>query len=183
MKAVLILFTIALAIVVILLLRFIMKRLWLFYQLKRFAKENNYTCTIPRSCLLPNNRNNHYVLICTENAVYNIKLFGLLLKHCEIHFWNAQEYSTDWYLMRSGFIAATPIGQTNHRPRRYLGKTDWLNTDGIPVLLLSPTNAPVRLTQTNVNHLIELRSGDKIDNVIFADLDYLLRHIENRKNN
>lgn len=183
MKAVPIIFAIALAIIVILLLRFIMKRLWLFYQLKRFAKEHNYTCTMPLVCLLPFNSSSRYVQIKTTKTVYNTKLFGLLQKHCEIHFWSEQEYSTDWYLMRSGFIAATPIGLTNARRRRSLGKTEWLTADdGVPILLISPAQAPVRITQTNVNHLVHLRAGEKIGDAIFADLDYLLRYIEKQEN-
>lgn len=182
MLAIQILFAIALAIVVLLLLRFIMKRLWLFHQLKRFAKEHNYACAIPRSCMLPYNRNHSYVQIRTPNTVYNIKLFGLLRKNCEIHFWSATEYSTYWYSLRTEFAGATPICQTNHHRHRSLGKADWLTANGVPVLLISPVHTPVRLTKTDVNHFVNLRVGEKIGDAIFADLDYLFRHIENREN-
>ena len=168
-------------IVLFLLLRFITKRLWLFHQLRRFVQKHNYTCTIPRSCLLPNNRNHRYVQIRTQKTVYNIKLFGLLRKNCEIHFWSAAEYSTYWYSLRTEFAGATPICQTNHHPLRSLGKTDWLTANGVPILLISPTHTPVRLTKTDVNHFVNLRVGETVGDAIFADLDYLLLHIENRE--
>ena len=181
MKIISILTIIAMITFIFLLLRFIIKRLWLFHQLRRFAKEHNYTCTIPRSCLLPNNRNRHYVQIRTPNTVYNIKLFGLLRKNCEIHFWSATEYSTYWYSLRTEFAGATPICQANQHPLRSLGKADWLTANGVPILLISPTHTPVRLTKTDVNHFVNLRIGEKIGDAIFADLDYLFRHIENRE--
>ena len=74
-----------------------------------------------------------------------------------------------------------PLGVSTKR-RRNLGKTDWLTADGVPVLLISPAHAPVCMTQTDVNHLVQLRVGDKIGNALFADLDYLFRHIEKQKN-
>ena len=181
MKTIGVLIAIAIVIVLYLLLRFIVKRLWLFHQFRRFAKKHNYTCTIPRSCLLPNNRNHRYVQIRTPNTVYNIKLFGLLRKHCEIHFWNTQEYSSTWYFTRMEYIGSTsPLGVSATR-RRSLGNTDWLTADGVPVLLISPAQAPVRISKTDVNHLVQLRAGEKIGDAIFADLDYLLRHIEHRE--
>ena len=182
MKTIGIFAIIAIIIVIFLLLRFMIKRLWLFHLLNRFAKEHNYTCTIPRSCLLPNNRNNHYVQICTANTVYNIKLFGLLRKQCEIHFWNTREYAATWYASWSEYTSRTAPLDILAKRRRSLGKTDWLTADGVPALLISPAHAPVCITQTDENHLIQLRAGDKLGNAIFADLDYLLRYIEKYEN-
>lgn len=183
MKAVQILIAIALAITIYLFLRFIVKRLWLFVVMCKFAKKHGYTCKTPLFCLFPNNRSNSIMQIETDNTIYSIKLFGLLRKHCEIHFWSLAEYSAEWYLMRSGFVGAAPIGLVGVR-RRSLGTGDWaINSEKevIPVLLISPAHAPVRLTQTDVNHLVDLRAGDKMGNTVFADLDYLLRFIENRE--
>ena len=180
MKAVQILIAIVLAAIAYLLLRFIIKRLWLFSSLKKFAKKHNFTCTIPLAVLLPINSSNRYVQITTTKSVYNIKLFGLLRKHCEIHFWNTQEYSVAWYFMRTEFTGTTPIClSATHR--RSLGKPDWLTADGVPILLISPAQAPVRLTKTDVNHFTRLRAGEKICDAIFADLDYLFRYIEKQE--
>lgn len=183
MKVLQFLFAIALAITIYLFLRFILKRIWLFAILRKFSKKHGYTCKIPLSCLLPYNRNKRLVQLETGSTVYSVKLFGLLRKHCEIHFWSMEEYSAEWYLMRSGFVGAAPIGQVSAR-RRSLGNENWAvssEKEVVPVLLISPAHAPVRLTQTKVNHLEYLRAGDKIVDAIFADLDYLLRFIENRE--
>lgn len=181
MKFVLILIVIALFITGWLFLRFILKRIWLFAVLRKFSKKHGYTCITPLSCLLPNNRSKCLVQIETGSTVYSVKLFGLLRKHCDIHFWSSQEYSATQYFTRSEYVGGTPIGLTGAR-RRSLGNGNWaVNSEKevVPVLLISPANAPVRLTQTKVNRLEYLRAGEKIINTIFADLDYLLRYIEN----
>ena len=91
----------------------------------------------------------------------------------------------EWYFSRHGLDYKNPIGLTNANRHRSLGNSDWMAAAGekevVPILLLSPTNAPVRLTQTQVNHLEKLRASDKIGDVIFADKDYLFRFIENRE--
>lgn len=183
MKTIQILIVIALAVTLYIFLRFIVKRIWLFTVLRRFAKKHSYICKFPLSCLLPSNRNNNLVEIETGSTVYAVKLFGLLRKHCEIHFWSLAEYSAEWYLMRSGFVAAEPIGQAGAR-HRSLGNGNWAvstEKEVVPLLLISPAQAPVRLTKTEVNHLEYLRAGEKIEDVLFADLDYLMRFIENRE--
>jgi len=184
MKAIQILIGIALVVALYLFLRFLVKRLWLFAVLRRFAKKHGYICKMPLSCLWPSNRNDCIVQLETGNTLYAIKLFGLLRKHCEIHFWNLEEYSVVHFLMRSSFVAAKPIGLIGTK-RRSLGNGNWAvssEKEVIPVLLISPAQAPVRLTQTMVNHLEHLRAGERIENAVFADLDYLLRFIENREN-
>lgn len=183
MKVIQILIVIALAVTVLILLRFIVKRIWLFAVLRKFAKKHGYTCKIPLSCLWPNNSNSSIVQLETGNTLYAIKLFGLLRKHCEIHFWNLEKYSVVHYLMRASFVAAVPIGQVGAKLRS-LGNGNWaVNSEKevVSVLLISPAHAPVRLTRTDVNHLVDLRAGDRIGDTVFADLDYLLRFIENRE--
>ena len=183
MKAVLILMGITLAITLYLFLRFIVKRVWQFSVLRKFAKQYDYNVIFPLSCLLPNNRNKHIVQLETDSTLYAIKLFGLLRKHCDIHFWSSQEYSATQYFSRAEYVGGTPIGQTGAR-RRSLGNGNWAvssEKEVIPVLLISPANAPVRLTQTKVNHFEYLRAGERIENAVFADWDYLWRFIENRE--
>lgn len=183
MKAVQILIAIALVVMVNMLLRFVVKRIWLFSVLRKFAKQYGYNVIFPPSCLLPNNRNKDIVKIETTNTVYCVKLFGLLRKHCDIHFWSSQEYSATQYFSRREYVGGTPIGQTAAR-RRSLGDGNWSvssEKEVIPVLLISPANAPVRLSQTKVNHFEHLLAGEKIENLIFADWDYLWRFIENRE--
>ncbi len=183
MKAGQIVIVIALAVTVLILLRFLVKRIWLFAVLRRFAKKHGYVCKIPLSCLWPSNRNDCIVQLETGNTLYAVKLFGLLRKHCEIHFWSLAEYSVVHFLMRSSFVVAEPLGLIGTK-RRSLGNGNWAvssEKEVIPVLLISPAQAPVRLTQTNVNHLEYLRAGEKIGSAVFADLDYLLRFIENRE--
>ena len=183
MKAVQILIAIALVVMVYMLLRFVVKRIWLFSVLRKFAKQYGYSFNFPASCLLPNNRNKNIVQIETDSTIYAIKLFGLLRKHCDIHFWSSQEYSATQYFSRREYVGGTPIGQTGAR-RRSLGNENWVvssEKEVIPVLLISPANAPVRLSQTMVNHFEYLRAGERIENAVFADWDYLWRFIEKRE--
>ena len=184
MKAVGILIVIALAMLAYILLRFVIKRVWLLVSVQKFAKKHGFGCKTPLSCLLPSNSIGT-VEIESANTVYTVKLFGLLRKHCEIHFWNLREYSVEWYFSRHGLVGSPHIGQTNANRHRSLGNADWVAVAGkkevVPILLISPANAPVRLTQTRIIHLEDLRAGDKIGDVIFADMDYLFRFIENRE--
>ncbi len=180
MKRVFLLLAIALAVLVYIFLRFIIKRISLWAALKRFAKKHNFRCKVDLLCLFPRNKTSRFVQIETGSTVYAIKLFGLLRKHCEIHFWSQQEYAVEWYFSRYGLTNEPYIGQTNKRRRRELGSWDCSIATGkevVPVLLIAPANAPVRLTHTNENHCVNLRAGDRIDNVLFADRDYLFRYI------
>ena len=189
MKNVGILLSIALVLGLYIFLRFIIQRICFLVKLERFAKKYGYHVKMKfHDCLIPRNSSNSSILIETDHSIYVVKLFGLFLKHCEIHFWNMSEYSTAWYFQRSEFIVSTPIGKTNRKPRRSLGDFDDTThidpstpKERIPVLLLTPTNAPVRLTQLHVNHIKDLRAGDKIGDVLFADWDFLFRYIVKRE--
>ena len=185
MKAVQIIITVALAVVLYICLRFIAKRVWLFIAVKRFAKKHGYGCNMPISCLLPNNRGKYLVEIETGHTVYAIKLLGLLRKHCHIHFWSRKEYSIEWYFSRHGLdLQKTPFELLAGAKRRNLGNADWPvngKKEVISLLLLYPAHAPVLLTKTDANHWEHLRAGDKIEDVLFADLDYLMRFIENQE--
>ena len=153
--------------------------------LHRFAKKHGYTCKIPLSCLWPNNKNDSIVQLETSNTLYAVKLFGLLRKHCHIHFWSTEEYSIEWYFSRHGLdFKNTPFELLAGAKSRSLGNWNWTansEKEVIPVLLISPAHAPVMLTSTDVNHWEHLRAGEKIEDVLFADLDFLLRFIENRE--
>ncbi len=180
MKSVFGVLAIALAVLLYRFLRFMAKRIFLWMALKQFAKKHNYVCKVDHLCLLPSNKTSRFVQIETGSTVYVIKLFGLLRKHCEIHFWSQQEYAVEWYFSRNGLINEPYIGQTNKKRRRELGSWDCsIATDKavIPVLLIAPANAPVRLTHTDGNCCEHLRAGDRIDGVLFADRDYLFRYI------
>ena len=180
MKSVFLLLAIALTVLVYIFLRFIINRISLWAALKRFAKKHNFRCKVDLLCLFPRNKTSRFVQIETGSTVYAIKLFGLLRKHCEIHFWSQQEYAVEWYFSRYGLINEPYIGQTNKKRRRELGSWDCSIATGkevVPVLLIAPANAPVRLTHTDGNCCEHLRAGDRIDGVLFADRDYLFRYI------
>ena len=185
MKTILILIGIVAAVTVCILLRFVSKRVWLVFALKRFAEKHGYQCQIPLSCLLPSNRNDHLVVIETGHIVYAVKLFGLLRKHCHIHFWSAKEYSMEWYFSRHGLdLHASPFELLAGAKRRSLGSAHWPAAERkevIPLLLISPAQAPVMLTKSEANHWEHLRAGEKIGDVLFADLDFLFRFIENKE--
>ena len=181
MKSLKILLIIALVFLLYIGLRFFVKRIRAIITLKKFCKKHNYSCKISPHCMLPLNSTACLVQIETDTAIYPIKLFGLLRKHCEIHFWNLQEYSVEWYFSRYGLVGSTPIGLTNTKRRRSLGNSSWtavpIEKTTIPILLIAPAQAPVRLTKTDVTRFVDLRAGEKVDDVLFADLDFLLRYI------
>ena len=77
-------------------LHFALKRILLLRKIKQFAKENGiaYKITAP-AFLFPSNRYGTALLLKTEKATYNIRLFGLLRKNCAVHFWNKEMYQTN----------------------------------------------------------------------------------------
>ena len=191
MKSIIILLQIALLGCLLLFLRFFLQRVQLFFSLKRFVQKYGFQLSkYPATLFIPlNSIKGNTISIETASCIYDIKVFGLLRKHCEIHFWSISEYSMEWYFSRYGLDYEThlSIGMTNERKRRPIGQFV-CNTDDIsgkkhtPVLLLSPANAPVSLTYRKENKFGRLHAGDRIDNVLFADLDYLLRFICNKEN-
>lgn len=40
-----------------------------------------------------------------------------------------------------------------------------------------PANSPIKITKNNGNSIVDLEVGDKIDDVIFADREYLFQYI------
>lgn len=161
------------------LVRFIFKRARLLHQVKCFAKEHSIECIVTTPAFLfPSNRYGTAVLLKTNNETYNIRLFGLLRKNCAVHFWNKEMYSIEKFIPRMSLVD-TPLG---HRPvkRRKLGKWDINVNTEIPVLLYSSADSPLRIMQTKVNHIERLLVGDMIEDVLFADTDFLFRYIANR---
>ena len=79
------------------LIRFAIKRVILLHKIKRFAKENGieYKISMP-AFLFPSNRYGTALLLKTEKATYNIRLFGLLRKNCAVHFWSKEQYITNF---------------------------------------------------------------------------------------
>lgn len=174
---------IAAAVFLNMLLRFFFQRLSLLVQLKRFTQKYGYLLKVRNYFYFyfPTNRSSEStVTIETNDNYYNIRLFGLLRKHCEVHFWNLKAYSVDSYMTRREFVYSEPIGERNvkHRPLGEFPKPELTaNKTVVPILLFSPTNVVVRLKQTVVNRYADLRAGDKIDEALFADTDFLFRHI------
>lgn len=161
------------------LFRFIFKRARLLHQVKCFAKEHSIECVVATPAfLLPSNRYGTVLLLKTEKATYNIRLFGLLRKNCAVHFWNKEMYSVEKFIPRMSLVD-TPLG---HRPvkRRKLGKWDINANAEIPVLLYASADSPLRIMQTKVNHTERLLVGDTIEDVLFVDRDFLFRYIANR---
>ena len=161
------------------LFRFVFKRARLLHQVKCFAKEHSIECIVTTPAFLfPSNRYGTAVLLRTEKATYNIRLFGLLRKNCAVHFWSKEQYSVEKFIPRMSLVDI-PLG---HRPvrRRELGKWDISANTEIPVLLYSPANSPIHITQTKVNHVERLITGDMIEDILFVDSDFLFRYIENR---
>lgn len=160
------------------LLRFVLKRVNLLRKIKCFAKENDLQCDVSVSAFLaPSNRCGTAVYLKTDNVCFNIRLFGLLRKNCAVHFWSEKEYSVEKYILRVSLLGERPLGHSNAR-RRQLGQWQKYSDKDIPVLLYSSANSPIHLTQTQVNHIVDLRAGNRIGDVMLVDTDYLFRYIE-----
>lgn len=159
-------------------LRFIFKRILLLRKIKQFAKVNNieYKITMP-AFLFPSNRYGTALLLKTERATYNIRLFGLLRNNCGVHFWGKSSYSVEKYIPRM-----LVYGERHPGRRRNLGKWNISSDTDISILLYSSANSPIYITQTLVNHISPLRAGDRIEDVILADTDFLFRYIEKCEN-
>ena len=160
------------------LVRFILKRTKLLYQVKRFAKEHSIECIVTTPAFLfPSNQFGTAVILKTERATYNIRLFGLLHKNCGVHFWGKSSYSVEKYIPRM-----LVYGERHPGRRRNLGKWNISSDTDISILLYSSANSPIYITQTLVNHISPLRAGDRIEDVILADTDFLFRYIEKCEN-
>ena len=178
------------AIIVILLvtflyLRFLFKRLRLLLSLRKAAKRAGTKITLSAPTFwLPTNRCKRCELFVTgDDFVYCIKVIGLFHKYCDLHFWNPREYATRKYLLRFQIEQATALGGKDVRHKR-------LNVDfsaGLPendrnkrricFYLLSPTNFPIHITKNDGNVIVDLLPGCKIDNILFADREYLYQYI------
>ncbi len=161
-------------------LRFVLKRTKLLHHIKRFAKEHNLQYDISVSAFLkPSNRCGTAVYMRKGDICYNIRLFGLLRKNCAVHYWNKEMYSVEKYIPRMCLVEDIPLGHRDVK-RRYMGEWNLQSDSDIQVLLYSPSNSSIRITQTNVNHVERMIAGDMLDGVMFADWDYLFRYIEKR---
>ncbi len=172
-------------IIVFICLRFFFKRLRLLTSLKKAAKRAGAALQLTTPLFwFPTNRCKHNeMLVKCADAVYSIKVIGLFQKYCDLHFWNAQEYATRKYLFHWQIDQATPLGSKATRHKRLDIDFDagLLEVSGgrqhIRFYLLSPTNSPIKITKNNGNSIVNLEPGDKIDDIIFADREYLYQYI------
>ena len=170
--------------VIFLLLRWFFKRKRLIRNLKKAAKRAGAKCRLTTLRFwLPTNRGKRcdFVVEC-EDAIYSIKVLGLFQKYCDLHFWNSREYATRKYLFHWQIDQATPLGSKDTRHKR-------LDIDfeaDVPAdstkkhvcfYLLYPTNSPIKITKNDGNTIVNLEPSDKIDDVIFADREYLVQYI------
>ena len=165
-------------------LRFFFKRLRLLISLKRATKEIDakLILTTPMFWLPTNRCKQSEILVIGHNYAYSIKVLGLYLKYCDLHFWNAKEYATHKYLFHWEIAQATRLGKRNVRRKRLsIDFTKALPEDFVgkvyPFYLLSPTNSPIHITKTDAAVIVDITPGDKIDDIIFADREYLYQHI------
>ena len=166
-------------------LRFVLKRLRLLLSLKKAAKQvgAKLTLTTARFWLPTNRSKQSEIIIDGSDVVYSIKVIGLFQKFCDLHFWNPREYATRKYLLRFQIDQSTPLGSKDTRHKRL----DVDFTAGLPenarrkhvisFYLLSPANSPIHITKNDGNQIVDLEPGKKIDNIIFADREYLYQYI------
>lgn len=180
-----ILLVIAITLLCLLYLRFVFKRLRLLLSLKKAAKRAGAKLTLAAPTFwLPTNRCKRCELFVTSGEfVYCIKVIGLFQKYCDLHFWNAREYGTRKYLFRWQIDQATPLGTKDTRHKRLdidfsAGLPDHaFGRKKICFYLLSPTNYPIHITQNEGNRIVDSEPGSRIDNIIFADREYVYQYI------
>ena len=170
---------------VLLYLRFFFKRLRLFLSLKKAAKRSGSMIKVTAPLFwLPTNRGRRCELTVTgENFIYCIKVVGLFQKYCDLHFWNPREYATRKYLLRFQIDQSTPLGSKDTRHKHLdIDFSEGMPEDSVGIqalrfYLLSPTNFPIHITKNDGNMIVDLLPGDKIDDIIFADREYLYQYI------
>ena len=170
---------------VFLYVRFFFKRLRLLLSLKKAAKRAGVKLTLATPTFwLPTNRAKRCELfVDAGDCAYGIKVIGLFQKYCDLHFWNCHEYGTRKYLFRWQIDQASLLGLKDTRHKRLnidfrAGQPDSvLGKRIIPFYLLSPTNYPIHITQNEGNKIVDLEPGSKIDDVIFADREYVFQYI------
>lgn len=173
------------ALIIFLYIRFFFKRLRLLRYLKKAAKQAGSKLTLTSSMFwLPTNRcRRSEILVECPDAIYSVKVLGLFQRYCDLHFWNAKEYATRKYLLRFEIEQASPLGAKG-------GRRKHLNVDfeshlpatvkGKPIIrffVLSPANSPIRISKHDGNTIVDLEPAGKVDNVIFADREYLYQYI------
>ena len=165
--------------------RYIFKRVRLIRSLKKAAKRAGAKIRLTTPTIwLPTNRYKRceFVVDCSD-AVYSIKVIGLFQKFCDLHFWNSKEYATRKYLFHWQIDQATPLGSKDTHHKRLdidFNANMPKDCDGkqhIRFYLLYPTNSPIKITQNNGNTIVPLEASNKIDDVIFADREYLIQYI------
>lgn len=177
--------TVAIILVIFLYLRFFFKRLRLLLSLKKAAKRAGVklTLTTPTFWLPTNRAKRCELFVNAGDCAYGIKVIGLFQKYCDLHFWNCHEYGTRKYLFRWQIDQSTPLGSKDTRHKRLnidfrAGQPDnVLGKKIIPFYLLSPTNYPIHITKNDGNMIVDLEPGTKIDDVIFADREYVFQYI------
>lgn len=88
MKFLFFVFVIALAIYVLFFCRFLIKRLFFFFQLKRICKQNGYTLLFCRKTALLGRRQSEKCdfHILMDHEVLSVKFFDAPIKMCDLHF-------------------------------------------------------------------------------------------------
>ena len=176
---------IVVALLALLYLRFYFKRLRLFLSLKKAAKRvgSKIILTTGKFWLPTNRCKQSELLIIGSDFVYSVKVIGLFQKFCDLHFWNPREYATRKYLLKFQIDQSTPLGSKDARHKRLdvdfaVGLPE--NASNKPMFrfyLLSPANSPIHLTKNDGNQIVDLEPGGKIDDIIFADREYLYQYI------
>lgn len=175
---------IVIILLILLYLRFYFKRVRLFRSLKKAAKRAGSKIILTTGKFwLPTNRSNRSeILIIGNDVVYSIKVLGLFQKFCDLHFWSPKEYATRKYLLKFQIGQAAPLGAKDVRRKQLnidFSKDIPAESQGkrlIPFYLLSPANSPIRVSTNDGNQIVDLEPGKKIDNVIFADREYLYQY-------
>ena len=180
---------ILIAIVIIVLFpyaRFLVKRINLYFKLKSFCKKENLVLHKASAFwwlgIKKSGRCNFYIE--TSNSIYSIKLFPMLKSKSCLHFLEDRKYYLEKFLIFFGsygssarFSFKSRVHNMGEFDFRYNFNKDWHLKKFVPVLLLNPTCASVKLKTGNGEQVIG--DGDIIYEFYTFGMKGLMRKISN----
>ncbi len=163
-----------LAIFVLTALVFYFKRTALYVSLKKKAKKSDLKLKTNFSFwFLFNFKKTADFSMTGNDKSYKVKILNVFKKCSEIHFFNSREYALCNYWSWREVTSQKPLAQRDITHRILTSINPENDENVIPIILLSSRKPLIKATKTIENEICEISFGDKIENTVFANLDYI----------